>query len=426
VKKSELLLVKKSQIESVLGVIAIREEKRMALATKAEAGTLAPTAGAYGDMVDQMITDWASQTKMTVNNGVAVIPVRGTINPDDPFSAYYGETSLAMIEKNFKAALADASVNAIVLNVYSPGGYVYGVESMGNMIYSARGTKPVYAYTDNLAASAAYWLASAADKVFLGSETAEVGSIGVYMAHFDYSGLLEANGIKVTEITAGEFKGIGSPYTEMSKEEQAQLQSDVNYLYTRFVNTVARNRGMAVDAVLKSANGLTFYGSDAVAKGLADSVTTFQEVLNMATAAGGNTTEQQAEQAKKEQEAQASATALKAEQEKNAKLEAEVAEYRKAKAAEERTKLDTECNANYKAAFGRDATQEEKDTYAKADAATRTVMAASLKESADSRDKLVKAAGLTTEQATSGASAEGSQLSPLVLAAHRLGLATKQ
>jgi signal peptide peptidase SppA len=407
-KRTELLLAKKAMVEAILEAHEGRKATAAPQKPEAQAG-----------MFDQMMQNWEALTAMTVENGVAVIPLRGTITPDDPFAALYGETSLAAFTANFMAAMADASVKSIVINAYSPGGYVYGVEAAANMVYAARGTKPITAYTDSLAASAAYWLISAADKIVLGSETAEVGSIGVYMAHFDYSGMLDQMGIKVTEITSGEFKGIGSPYSGLTADEQKVLQADVNYVYTRFVNTVARNRGMSVADVLKSANGLTFYGSDAVTLGLADSINTIQEVLDMTTPATAATEQTEAQKAEAAKKAEADAK-LAAE---NERLTKELADYRAKDAASAKDKLKAEANVAYKAAFGREATVEEQDGYAALDETGRKLVQSNLKESGQNREKLVAAQKLTGEIATEGTVETNKEGNLIVLAARRLGFA---
>ena len=81
----------------------------------------------------------------------------------------------------FDRAAADSSIGAIVLNIDSPGGSVYGVEELADKIYKARGTKPVYAVANSLAASAAYWIGSAASQLYV-TPSGEVGSIGVLAA----------------------------------------------------------------------------------------------------------------------------------------------------------------------------------------------------------------------------------------------------
>lgn len=412
-KRKEVMLVKQSHVETVLQAV---EPRRMA-------GAQSIVTEKRADLFDEMFALFEAQTTMQVKGGVAIIPVRGTILPDDPFAAYFGDTSLTAFQQNLDKALASDEVKAIVLNIFSPGGYVYGVEAAANALYAARGNKPIYAYTDSLAASAAYWLASAADKVILGSETAEVGSIGVYLAHFDYSEMLKEAGIKVTEITSGEYKGLGSPYTELTTDEKKLLQADSNYVYTRFVNTVARNRGMSAEDVLKSANGLTYYGSKAIELGLADSINSLTEVIAMTTAT--QNTDQAAKETQEAKEAKAQAEA------KAATLEAENKTLKEKLAAKEAKDTETanaaaaeDYKAAVKAGFGREATKEEIETFTASNEAGRKALIGTVKEAAARTEQLVKTAKLTSELATEGLGVQESGAGLLTQAAERLGFAT--
>lgn len=418
--KQELLLVKKSQVESVLGETIGRAERTQ---QKLEGHGNAKKA----DVFDDFFAGFEALTAMTIVGETAVIPLRGVVTPDDPFAILYGETSLAMFNKNVDKALADPKVKSIVLNIFSPGGYVYGVEAAANKVYEARQQKQIYAYTDSLAASAAYWLASAAHKVILGSETAEVGSIGVYLVHFDYSEMLKESGIKVTEVTSGEFKGLGSPYSPLTTEEKAKLQEDSDYVYTRFVETVARNRGMEAADVLKSANGLTFYGSAAIKAGLADSINTLQEVIAMTTAANtptpAPTPEAQAAAAAQAQATtQAHNDALAAANAKAQTAEAELKAFKEQAAKEAKDRAAVECQNAVKGAFGREATAEEVSAYQEMSEAGRKFYKDTLAESRANHDRLVQVAGLTQEQALGGQGEEQSLENNLVYqAAKSLG-----
>lgn len=405
--KTESLLVKKAQIESVLQAI----EGRTSGSVK-QAG-----------IFDEMRAAWEKLTAMEIREGVAIIPLHGVILPDDPFAAYYGDTSLIAFQMNLEKALSSRAVKGILITAFSPGGYVYGVESAANALYAARGKKPIVGYTESLAASACYWLLSAADKVVLGAETAEVGSIGVYQVHFDYSAMLENAGIKVTEITSGEFKGLGSPYTELSEEDKKLLQKDSNYVYSRFVNAVARNRGMSTQDVLKSANGLTFFGSDAVERGLADSINSFQEAFAMATDPKTNEQTQataEQEEAKRKAEQEAAAKLAK----ENEEMKAQLAAYAAKDAASAKANLEVECKSIVKEALGREATAEEIEMFAGMPEAARKGYAAQMKEAAAKTKALAEAKGLTQEKATDGKGDERTADNNLLVhTAKALGLA---
>ncbi|MEK7772733.1 MAG: signal peptide peptidase SppA [Deltaproteobacteria bacterium] len=216
-----------------------------------------------------------------VVDGVAVIPVDGVIAKRmNLFSQISGGVSTDLLARDFKAALVDPSVKAIVLAIDSPGGTVDGTVDIARLVYESRGVKPIVAYTDGLMASAAYWIGSATDKVYIGNDATLVGSIGVVATHTDMSKAQEMQGVKTTEVYAGKYKRIVSQYAPLSEAGQAYLQDRVDYLYSVFVSAVADNRGMPVEKVLKGmADGKVFSGRQAVEAGLVDGVSTLDALI---------------------------------------------------------------------------------------------------------------------------------------------------
>jgi capsid assembly protease len=220
----------------------------------------------------------------TVEDGVAVLPIDGVIAKRmNLMTKISGGVSSELIGKDFAAALADRSVQAIVLAIDSPGGTVDGTPELADQIYQARGTKPIVAVTDGMMASAAYWIGSAADQVYISSEVALTGSIGVVTKHVDKSAAEAKRGIKTTEIFAGQYKRIASQYEPLTTEGRAYIQEAVDHAYGVFVDAVARNRGASIDTVLSQmADGRTFHGSQAVAAGLVDGVATLPAAIAQA------------------------------------------------------------------------------------------------------------------------------------------------
>lgn len=216
-----------------------------------------------------------------VIDGVAVIPIDGVIAKRmNLFSQISGGVSTDLLARDFKAALADPSVKAIVLNIDSPGGTVDGTVDIARLVYESRGIKPIVAYTDGLMASAAYWIGSAADKVYIGNDATLVGSIGVVATHTDVSKAEELKGVKTTEVYAGKYKRIVSQYAPLTEAGQTYLQDRVDYLYSVFVSAVADNRGIAVEKVLKGmADGKVFSGRQAIEAGLVDGVATLERLI---------------------------------------------------------------------------------------------------------------------------------------------------
>lgn len=226
-----------------------------------------------------------------VQNGIAVIPVDGTlVHKNEALNPVSGLQGYDGIEAKLAGALADPDVRGIMLDVNSPGGEVSGVKDLATKI--AASTKPVWAHANELAASAAYWLASAADRVIL-SETAEVGSIGVLMAHADYSEQLQEEGVKVTLIYAGDNKVDGNPYEPLPEAVRASFQSDIEDLRMLFAQSVAQGRNLDVQAVLDT-QARTYRGAAAIDAGLADAVMPFSDALQAfstsLSSAGGRTT----------------------------------------------------------------------------------------------------------------------------------------
>lgn len=220
----------------------------------------------------------------SAGGGVAVLPLFGLLNQRvGPLEEVSGATSTERVAAAFRAALADPQVEAIVLQVDSPGGTVYGIDELAAEIYRARGSKPVVAVVDSLAASAAYWVASAAEELVV-TPGGEVGSIGVYSMHEDISRALEAKGIGVSLITAGTYKVEDHPFAPLSDEARAAIQARVDDYYGMFTGAVARHRGVSSAAVRGGfGEGRVVGARQAVELGMADRVATMREVLGELT-----------------------------------------------------------------------------------------------------------------------------------------------
>ncbi|WP_425401252.1 signal peptide peptidase SppA [Algiphilus sp.] len=218
----------------------------------------------------------------SAGGGVAILSLRGVIahrieSVQDISGP--GGTSMEGFSRRFREVMNDDEVSAVVIDVDSPGGAVSGVEEMGKEIREARGTKPIVAVANTLAASAAYHLASQADELVV-TPSGEVGSIGVFAAHQNMAQALESMGIEVTLISAGKYKVEGNPYEALSDDAREYMQSRVDDFYEAFVNAVAAGRGVLADAVKSDfGQGRVVGAQDAVAAGMADSVETFDQVV---------------------------------------------------------------------------------------------------------------------------------------------------
>jgi signal peptide peptidase SppA len=212
-------------------------------------------------------------------DGVAVITITGSlINRGAWVGSDSGETSYEGIKYQVAAAAADPRARAILLDIESPGGEAVGAFEAAQAIRDAAKAKPVTAVVNGMAASAAYALASGANRIVT-TPTGLTGSIGVVMVHADYSGFLEQKGIKPTLIFAGAHKVDGNPFEPLPPGVRDDLQAEVDQFYALFVKTVSAGRNGLSAAAIRATEARTFIGKDAVDAGLADGIGTFESVL---------------------------------------------------------------------------------------------------------------------------------------------------
>lgn len=212
---------------------------------------------------------------------IAILPLRGTIRPRGSFLSmlFGGGGGLQSFREAFREAVADTNVEAIVIDIDSPGGLIDLVPEASAEIRAARGTKKIVAVANTLAASAAYWIAAQADELVV-TPSGMVGSIGVFTIHEDFSKMEQMMGISTTLISAGEYKTEGSPYGPLSKGAQAALQDQVDQLYAMFTGAVAEGRGVKQEAVAAGyGSGRIVLAGDALQIGMVDRVETLEDTL---------------------------------------------------------------------------------------------------------------------------------------------------
>jgi signal peptide peptidase SppA len=259
--------------------LAIRPEKaEIVLAALAERLGVSRLVRADGRMVAFSGDDWGDDSGDRVElpgydvvAGVGIIPIAGTlVQKCSSLRPSSGMTGYNAIRENLATALDDAAVRAIVLDIDSPGGEVAGLFDLVDAIYAARGEKPIWALANEVACSAAYAIASAADKIAM-PRTGYAGSIGTICMHVDFSRALEKEGITVTLLQYGKRKADGHEALPLSDEARQFIQSSIDFAGELFVETVARNRNLAARAV-KGQEAAVFCGADAVTAGLVDAV----------------------------------------------------------------------------------------------------------------------------------------------------------
>lgn len=241
---------------------------------------------ANGEKVDpeqiRAVTEAASagRVTMTASSSVAIIPVVGSLVPrGNLFTESSGAVSVERLAKTFRAALADPEIGGIIFDVDSPGGQVGGIAELAAEIYEAREQKQIAAVANGMAASAAYWLASAAGELVV-TPSGEVGSIGVFAVHADYSEALAKEGVQVTLISAGKYKVEGNPYQPLTEEALAAGQARVDEYYSMFAGAVAKHRGASTRDVMEGfGEGRLVSAERAVSLGMADRVATIDQVV---------------------------------------------------------------------------------------------------------------------------------------------------
>ena len=210
--------------------------------------------------------------------GVAVIPIHGSlVKRSLGMEAASGLTSYSEIAAMLDVALADPQVSGILLEIDSPGGEASGSFELARRVREVAAMKPVWAVANDAAYSAAYAIAASAQRLFV-TETGGVGSIGVIALHVDQSVKDAKDGYRFTAITAGAHKNDYSPHEPLSDAAKTELQGEVDRLYSIFTDHVAAMRGLDLDAVRATEAGL-YFGSNAVAQGLADGVQTLDATL---------------------------------------------------------------------------------------------------------------------------------------------------
>jgi signal peptide peptidase SppA len=249
------LMIARAKLEVILGVLAPR------------------LAGSALEPIDPE-AEPVPQTSITVER-IGVVSVIGTlVSRSGYLDAASGLLSYGDVGQAIAAAMADPSVRGVVLDVDSPGGEVGGLFDLVEQIHAMRATgeKPLWAVANESALSAAYAIASAADRLYV-TRTGEVGSIGVVAVHVDESGADAKAGLAWTFVFAGERKIDANGHEPLSERARATIQADVDRLYAEFCALVAANRGISREAA-RNTNAAIYRGELAVRAGLADRVGT--------------------------------------------------------------------------------------------------------------------------------------------------------
>lgn len=219
-------------------------------------------------------------------NEVAVLRLHGIMGKHlGPLEMMCGGCSIESFTESLYAAAVDPLVRSIVLDIHSPGGTVNGTTELAMAVSEINLVKPIYAFTDSMIASAAYYVASQTSGIFA-TPSSGVGGIGVVIVFEDNSRELKNAGREVMIFASGDYKMMGYPGTALTDKQRSYIQTQVASLFNEFAQAVKSNRGMVND---ESMQGQMFLSKDALAAGLIDEVVfDISEVIELASIIGAN------------------------------------------------------------------------------------------------------------------------------------------
>lgn len=201
------------------------------------------------------------------------------------------ENKLSLFTQQLNRAARDNAVKAVVLRINSPGGTVTCSDAMYEMIrdFRAETKKPVVASAQEICASGAYYIACGADEI-VANPTSVVGSIGVILQTFEFSGTMSKLGIRSEAITSGALKDMGSPFKPLDPQARAVMQGMIDEYYDRFVGVVKSNRAELVsggsERLATATDGRVFSGEQAHAMGLVDRIGRLEDAIERARELG--------------------------------------------------------------------------------------------------------------------------------------------
>lgn len=244
-----------------------------------------------GLLTEEQIKDRLSAARTGPRGGatragtVAVIPIYGTIGPRvGMMPNASGGTNLEDLGTSLDSAVADPGIDAIVLDIDSPGGVVDGVPEFAAKLRGLRGPKPIFAIADYSAGSAAAWIGAQAEQFFV-APSGTVGSIGVMGVHHDLSAAYEAAGEKITLLrsSGAPLKNEATEYEAITEDATAEFIRQADYYEAMFHRDLAKGRGVSIDTVRSDfGKGRMLNADDALAAGMVDGISTLDDVVRLA------------------------------------------------------------------------------------------------------------------------------------------------
>jgi signal peptide peptidase SppA len=221
------------------------------IGTYAEAVIGAVSPGVQARSMEGPFDEASRKSRLSVAEGVASIGISGVLLKRVPnLVRWFGveATSYGEIQQDLAQAMGDDNVKSIRLRIESPGGQVSGVKETADAIYQAATKKDITAEINDVGASAAYWLASQADKI-TANPNATVGSLGAYTAYADLSRMAEMQGVKIHVVSSGPNKGMGVPGAPITEVQLQPIRELINGIASGFAGDIARGRGLTKEKV---------------------------------------------------------------------------------------------------------------------------------------------------------------------------------
>jgi protease-4 len=246
--------------------------------------TPVPASRALDEWVVTRESIWATKK-------IAIIDVDGVLKNGrtSTLTGVLGENPVSLFKEKLDRAARDRRVHAVVIRINSPGGSVTASDLMHTELRNFREQtgKPVIASLLDVAASGAYYLACAADRIYA-HPTTITGSIGVLMISPEFTGTMAKLGVRMRIFKSGQFKDAGSMFRQMSEQDQAMFQNLIQRMYDRFLAAVHDGRpNLPQDRLPELGDGRVFIGPEARDHGLIDDVGTIQDAVQAAKVAAG-------------------------------------------------------------------------------------------------------------------------------------------
>ena len=225
-----------------------------------------------------IISSIISSISYSLTPKIAVVPIGGVLTTNGESSLTGSSISSREIASILNDATDDNSIKAVLIDINSPGGSPVASEEISRAIVSLKAEKPVYCLINDIGASGAFWIAVSCDKVYASSMSI-VGSIGVTSAGLGFENFIKDYNITYRRQTAGEFKDMGTPFREMSEDEEQIIQKLLDNIHNKFITHVANSRGMNRSTVVKLATGEVFLGDEAKKIGFIDEIGYYPDVI---------------------------------------------------------------------------------------------------------------------------------------------------